>query len=64
MNFQKITPQLEQNHGTGANPNARNPSRLFPQPSPRVLYTWGPARGKKVPKNERRTVLAARAEAA
>ena len=39
-------------------------SREFPQPRPRVAYIFGPASGKKAPTRERRTVLAASAEAA
>lgn len=50
--------------GTGMNANAMNPNKLFPQPRPRASNMDKPARGSTAPKTERRTVLAAIAEAA
>ena len=38
--------------------------RLLPQPKPRLLYMLGPAKGKTALSTERKTVIAANAEAA
>jgi hypothetical protein len=43
---------------------ARNPSMLFPQPSPRDSYIFGPASGSIAPKRHRNAVIPAIAEAA
>ena len=45
-------------------PKAMKASRLFPHPSPNLLYISNPQRGSKAPKMERRTVFAAIADAA
>ena len=44
--------------------SAMNPSNEFPHPYPSVAYIFCPAKGSRAPTKERRTVFAARAEAA
>jgi hypothetical protein len=63
--FSRMTlPYLNNSAGTGTNAIARNPSRLFPQPNPRVSYIVGPASGSNAPNKHRRAVMPAMAEAA
>lgn len=62
--FRRNSPYRINNHGTGISATAMNPSKLFPQPSPSLAYIGSPASGKKAPRRERTTELAASAEAA
>ena len=43
---------------------AKNPSILFPQPRPKLLYMLGPASGSIAPNKQRSAVMPAMAEAA
>lgn len=51
-------------NGTGMNAIARNPSMLFPHPSPNDSYIFGPASGSMAPNRQRSAVMPAMAEAA
>lgn len=51
-------------NGMGHIANAMNANREFPHPRPSVAYMLCPTRGSSAPSRDRRTVLAARAEAA
>ena len=42
----------------------KKPNILFPQPSPKLSYIFGPASGSMAPKRQRRAVIPAMAEAA
>lgn len=57
-------PTLKITNGTGIIATAMNPSRLFPQPSPRASYIFGPASGRNAATMLRNTVKAANALAA
>ena len=50
--------------GIGAQTSAINPRREDPHPYPNFAYIIGPARGKTAATTDRRTVLAAMADAA
>ena len=58
------SPYRKKMNGTGQKAREMNASRELPQPRPSLAYIVGPARGRMQPKMERRTVFAARAEAA
>lgn len=59
-----LSPYLKNNQLTGHNAIAMKASNELPQPSPRLLYISGPARGRNAPRSDRNTVFAAIAEAA
>jgi hypothetical protein len=60
----RLSPYFIKNNGIGNNSNAMNPSREFPQPYPSLAYIFGPAIGRTAATIDRKTVLAAMAEAA
>ncbi len=62
--FRILSPYLYNKIGIGHNAKAMNARRELPHPSPRESYIFGPANGNRAPTNDRRTALAARAEAA
>ena len=59
-----LCPNLRKMNGSGRNAIAMKPSNDVPQPIPSALYMLLPASGKRAPRTERKTVLAAVADAA
>ena len=59
-----LSPYLYKTTGSGHIASAMNPSNEFPHPYPSLAYIFCPAKGSRAPTKERRTVFAARAEAA
>ena len=59
-----LSPYLYNITGIGHMASAMNASSEFPHPYPSVAYIFCPAKGSRAPRSERRTVFAARAEAA
>lgn len=62
--FLILSPYLYRITGSGHIASAMNASSEFPHPYPSVAYIFCPAKGSRAPTRERRTVFAARAEAA
>jgi len=58
------SPYLINTYGIGDRVKAIRPSNVFPHPYPSLAYILGPAMGNRAATTERRTVLAAMAEAA
>jgi hypothetical protein len=58
------SPYFKKKKGMGMQAAAMKPSNEAPQPYPSALYMDGPARGIMAAKADRRTVLAAMADAA
>lgn len=59
-----LSPYVLKRIGMGTMARLTNANKLLPQPSPSTLYMCRPPRGSRAPKKERRTALAAMAEAA
>lgn len=62
--FLILSPYLYKTTGSGHMASAINANSEFPHPYPSVAYIFCPAKGSRAPSRERRTVFAARAEAA
>lgn len=60
----KTRPYRRKIIGKGSIAKVKNPKRELPQPYPRALYMYGPAKGNRAPKSDRVTVIAAIPEAA
>ena len=58
------SPYLKKMTGIGHMANATKAKSEFPHPRPRVPYIFCPARGRRAPTRDRKTVFAAMAEAA
>lgn len=58
------SPYLKNSIGIGHKAKAIKASKELPHPSPSVAYILGPAKGRTAPKVDRKTVLAAIADAA
>jgi hypothetical protein len=59
-----LSPNFQKMIGKGTIARAMNPRSELPHPKPRALYIEGPAKGNKAPTRDRKTVLAAKTEAA
>ncbi|KAL8967485.1 MAG: hypothetical protein Q9197_005400, partial [Variospora fuerteventurae] len=62
--FLNPSPYQKNTSGIAPKASAMNAKRLFPQPNPKLSYMLGPASGRTALSRERRTVAAARADAA